>query len=152
MITNRAISNDHYSGESSGKSPGYGVTLLAVTTEGFNYSAEMMRVEYQTAEELGTACSELLLEEIARGGCIDSIHQPLAILLLAFSQAAVSKIRTGPLTVTAVKVRLVMMSERYIFASSWLLILILILIPILIPIFPYFYNITISEERTLQYE
>ena len=80
------------------------MTLLAETTEHFNYAAEMMVIEGQLPEDLGVACSELLLEEIARGGCVDSIHQPLAILLMAFSPEDVSKIRTGPLTTTSVAV------------------------------------------------
>ena len=80
------------------------MTLLAETTEHFNYAAEMMGIEGQLPEDLGVACSELLLEEIARGGCADSMHQPLAILLMAFSPEDVSKIRTGPLTTTSVAV------------------------------------------------
>ena len=100
----RHISKDHYVGAESGRSPGYGITLLAETVNHYNYCAEMMGVNGSLAEELGTACSELLLEEIARGGCIDSIHQPLAVLLMAFSPEDVSKIRTGPLTTTTVGV------------------------------------------------
>ncbi|CBK20817.2 RNA-3'-phosphate cyclase [Blastocystis hominis] len=96
------IFKDHYTGTESGRSPGYGVTLLAETVNHYNYCAEMMGVNGALAEELGVACSELLLEEIARGGCIDSIHQPLAVLLMAFSPEDVSKIRTGPLTTTTV--------------------------------------------------
>lgn len=80
------------------------MTLLAETTEHYNYCADMMGIEGQLPEDLGIACSELLLEEISRGGCIDSIHQPLAILLMAFSPEDVSKISTGPLTTTAVGV------------------------------------------------
>lgn len=98
------IFTDHYTGEESGKSPGYGVTLLAETTEHYNYCADMMGIQGQLPEDLGIACSELLLEEISRGGCIDSIHQPLAILLMAFSPEDVSKISTGPLTTTTVGV------------------------------------------------
>lgn len=100
----RHIFKDHYTGTESGRSPGYGVTLLAETVNHYNYCAEMMGVNGALAEELGVACSELLLEEIARGGCIDSIHQPLAVLLMAFSPEDVSKIRTGPLTTTTVGV------------------------------------------------
>lgn len=103
-VTPRHIFKDHYTGNDSGRSPGYGVTLLAETVNHYNYCAEMMGVNGSLAEELGVACSELLLEEIARGGCIDSIHQPLAVLLMAFSPEDVSKIRTGPLTTTTVGV------------------------------------------------
>ena len=110
-FTHSHIFTDHYTGEESGRSPGYGVTLLAETTEHYNYAAEMMGIEGQLPEDLGMACSELLLEEIARGGCIDSIHQPLAILLMAFSPEDVSKIRTGPLTTTSVKVIMKMCCE-----------------------------------------
>lgn len=104
ILTHSHIFTDHYTGEESGRSPGYGVTLLAETTEHYNYCAEMMGIQGQLPEDLGVACSELLLEEISRGGCIDSIHQPLAILLMAFSPEDVSKITTGPLTTTTVGV------------------------------------------------
>lgn len=104
VLSSSHIFTDHYTGEESGKSAGYGVTLLAETTEHYNYCAEMMGIEGQLPEDLGMACSELLLEEIARGGCVDSIHQPLAVLLMAFSPEDVSKISTGPLTTTTVGV------------------------------------------------
>ena len=81
-LTRSHIFGDHYTGEEAGKSPGFGVTLLAETTEHYNYCAEMMFSEGQLPEDLGTACSELLLEEIARGGCVDSIHQPLTLGIL----------------------------------------------------------------------
>ena len=101
-LTRSHIFGDHYTGEEAGKSPGFGVTLLAETTEHYNYCAEMMFSEGQLPEDLGTACSELLLEEIARGGCVDSIHQPLTLLLMAFSPEDVSRVLTGPLTPTSV--------------------------------------------------
>ncbi|PIK33950.1 putative RNA 3'-terminal phosphate cyclase-like protein [Apostichopus japonicus] len=38
------------------------------------------------------------MEEIYRGGCVDSRHQGLALLFMALGQNDVSKLQTGPLS------------------------------------------------------
>ena len=50
------------------------------------------------AEELGEQAAYLLLEEIYRGGCVDSTSQHLALLFMALGQKNVSKIVLGPLS------------------------------------------------------
>mmetsp|Transcript_4571 Transcript_4571/g.11776 ORF Transcript_4571/g.11776 Transcript_4571/m.11776 type:complete len:410 (-) Transcript_4571:153-1382(-) len=49
-------------------------------------------------EELGTRCAYTLLEEIRRGGCIDTCSQSLAFLWMALSPEDVSRIRVGTLS------------------------------------------------------
>lgn len=50
------------------------------------------------AEDLGEKAALLLLEEIYRGGCIDSSNQHLALLLMALGPKDVSRILLGPLS------------------------------------------------------
>ncbi|XP_071799447.1 RNA 3'-terminal phosphate cyclase-like protein [Asterias amurensis] len=96
------IYTDHVKGAQSGKSPGFGLSLVAETTEGAFLSAELSSNQKgQTPtipEDLGKETAMLLMEEIYRGGCVDSRHQSLALLFMALGQSDVSKLLTGPLS------------------------------------------------------
>ncbi|XP_022105535.1 RNA 3'-terminal phosphate cyclase-like protein [Acanthaster planci] len=96
------IYTDHMKGPQSGKSPGFGLSLVAETTEGAFLSAELSSNQQgQTPtipEDLGKQTAMLLMEEIYRGGCVDSRHQSLTLLLMALGQSDVSKLLTGPLS------------------------------------------------------
>ncbi|KAM9329717.1 RNA 3'-terminal phosphate cyclase-like protein [Gastrophryne carolinensis] len=97
------IHTDHLKGANSGKSPGFGLSLVAETTEGYFLSAELAsNPQGQGApvlpEDLGKNCAKLLLEEIYRGGCVDSVNQSLALLLMTLGQQDVSKALLGPLS------------------------------------------------------
>ncbi|KAG9486733.1 hypothetical protein GDO78_006880 [Eleutherodactylus coqui] len=97
------IHTDHLKGANSGKSPGFGLSLVAETTEGCVISAELASSpQGQGAtvlpEDLGKNCAKLLLEEIYRGGCVDSINQSLVLLLMTLGQQDVSKVLLGPLS------------------------------------------------------
>ncbi|XP_071494989.1 RNA 3'-terminal phosphate cyclase-like protein [Diadema antillarum] len=96
------IYTDHMKGPQSGKSPGFGLSLVAETTEGNFISVESASnkagEEPSTPEDLGKQTAMLLMEEIFRVGCVDSRHQSLALLLMALGQGDVSKITTGPLS------------------------------------------------------
>ncbi len=50
------------------------------------------------AEELGEQAAYLLLEEIYRGGVVDSSNQHLVLLFMALGQKDVSKVMLGPLS------------------------------------------------------
>ncbi|XP_053558527.1 RNA 3'-terminal phosphate cyclase-like protein [Bombina bombina] len=97
------IYTDHLKGANSGKSPGFGLSLVAETTEGCFLSAELASNPQGQGgivlpEDLGKNCAKLLLEEIYRGGCVDSTNQSLALLLMTLGQQDVSKVLLGPLS------------------------------------------------------
>eukprot|EP01018_Ginkgo_biloba_P032082 Gb_01471 [translate_table: standard] len=114
------IFTDHYSGQLSGRSPGYGISLVAETTSGCLISAEcaasyaiseedgdLSDTETEKApmlpEDIGREGAMFLLEEIKQGGVVDSTHQGLLFLLCALCPEDVSKVRVGRLSPYAIK-------------------------------------------------
>uniref|UniRef100_A0A673WV71 RNA 3'-terminal phosphate cyclase-like protein n=2 Tax=Salmo trutta TaxID=8032 RepID=A0A673WV71_SALTR len=97
------IYTDHMKGDKSGKSPGFGLTLVAETLNGTFLSAEQVSTPQGQGdpvlpEDLGRNCAKLLLEEIYRGGCIDSANQSLALVYMTLGQQDVSKALLGHLS------------------------------------------------------
>ncbi|XP_067677958.1 RNA 3'-terminal phosphate cyclase-like protein [Haliotis asinina] len=98
------IYTDHRKGGQSGKSPGFGLTLVAETLNGAFLCAESTSNEKGSTEgptvpeDLGRNTAKLLLEEIYRGGCVDSSNQSMAALFMVLGQQDVSKIQTGTLS------------------------------------------------------
>ncbi|KAK2640840.1 hypothetical protein Ddye_022603 [Dipteronia dyeriana] len=107
------IFTDHKAGTQAGKSPGYGISLVAETTSGCFISVdtavsyapgEVGEIEDEKKKELtppenvGEQIASFLLEEIEQGGVVDSTHQGLLFLLCALSEPDVSKIRVGKLS------------------------------------------------------
>lgn len=98
------IYSDHNKGKTSGLSPGFSLTLSAETTEGCIYTASAVSNSKGSGlgpsipEDLARDATYMLFEEIRRGGCVDSICQSLALVLMAFNQKDVSKLRFGSLT------------------------------------------------------
>ncbi|KAM6986158.1 RNA 3'-terminal phosphate cyclase-like protein [Aplochiton taeniatus] len=97
------IYTDHMKGANSGKSPGFGLTLVAETLTGTFFCAEMASTPQGQGdpllpEDMGRDCAKLLLEEIYRGGCVDSTNQSLALLYMTLGQQDVSKTLLGPLS------------------------------------------------------
>ncbi|CAM6123225.1 unnamed protein product [Calypogeia fissa] len=110
------IFSDHYTGHESGKSPGYGISLVAETTTGCFLTAEMAanplhhessdgneQTGPQLPEDVGTQAALGLLEEIKQGGVVDSTHQGLLFLLCALCAEDVSKVRVGRLSPQAIQ-------------------------------------------------
>ena len=54
--------------------------------------------EIKLPEDIGKEAAFRLLEEVYRGGCVDSICQPLVLLFMVLTGKDVSKIVLGPLT------------------------------------------------------
>ncbi len=115
------ITTDAGKGATSGDSPGFGVTLVATSTSGCVYTASRCTGAARGTgegaaaaaaaaaaappplpEELGRAAAALLLDEIERGGCVDSRAQPLVLLLMALGPEDVSRVRLGQLSPAAV--------------------------------------------------
>lgn len=99
------IISDHAKGAESGKSPGYGINLIAETTSNIIFSSEMCSSSKrekgerpQTPEELGTACAVNLLDEIFRSGCVDTRNQSLVLLLMSMASGGVSRVVMSELT------------------------------------------------------
>ena len=98
------IYTDHLKGSQSGNCPGFGLTLVAETTNGCFLSAEYTSSPKGSSngptipEDLGKLSAKLLLEEIYRGGCIDSTCQGMTSLFMVLGQQDVSKVKTGPLS------------------------------------------------------
>ncbi|XP_076441484.1 RNA 3'-terminal phosphate cyclase-like protein [Babylonia areolata] len=98
------ITTDCCKGRHSGKSPGFGITLVAETTNGAFLTAESCSVPKGSSDppsvpdDIGKAAAVQLLEEIYRGGCVDSTSQCVALLCMALGQQDVSKVLMGPLS------------------------------------------------------
>ncbi|XP_042383540.1 probable RNA 3'-terminal phosphate cyclase-like protein isoform X2 [Zingiber officinale] len=109
------IFTDHRSGPSGGRSPGYGVSLVAETTTGCLISTDIAishpkpedmdtmedsyeKPEMLPPEDVGVQVASILLGEIEQGGVVDSTHQGLVFLLCALCPPDVSKVRVGKLT------------------------------------------------------
>jgi RNA 3'-terminal phosphate cyclase-like protein len=99
------IVSDHQKGENAGKSPAFGITLVAETMNGIYLCAEacslpkgIIKNEPSVPEDVGMEAAHNLLEEIYRGGCVDSANQYLAFLLMTLNQKDVSRIVSGILS------------------------------------------------------
>lgn len=82
------ISTDHYKGKEGGTSPGYGVSLVAQSTAGCVLGVERAAAVRELPEDLGEAVAQLLCEEVAHGGCVDTSHQ-VRIAITRLAAAAV---------------------------------------------------------------
>jgi RNA 3'-terminal phosphate cyclase-like protein len=99
------IISDHQKRDNAGKSPAFGITLVAETINGTFLCAEACSLPKGTKngdpsvpEDIATQAAHNLLEEIYRGGCVDSANQHLAFLYMALNQKDVSRILTGILS------------------------------------------------------
>eukprot|EP00301_Raphidiophrys_heterophryoidea_P023413 c7316_g1_i2.p1 GENE.c7316_g1_i2~~c7316_g1_i2.p1 ORF type:complete len:364 (+),score=87.47 c7316_g1_i2:1254-2345(+) len=93
------IYTDHYKGEDSGLSPGYGVVLVAESTiDSVCLGAEVVADKHTSPEEVGVQAASLLCEQIRIGGCVDASNQSLVLVMMACASEDVSKVKMGQLT------------------------------------------------------
>ncbi|XP_049957172.1 RNA 3'-terminal phosphate cyclase-like protein [Schistocerca serialis cubense] len=103
------IHTDHCTGTKSGKSPGFGIALYAETTSGVVYTGEMVsraagaNLPPSVPEDIGREAAYRLLEEVYRGGCVDSVFQSHTTLFMALTPKDVSVCITGPLSPYAIQ-------------------------------------------------
>uniref|UniRef100_A0A8C5JUN4 RNA 3'-terminal phosphate cyclase insert domain-containing protein n=1 Tax=Jaculus jaculus TaxID=51337 RepID=A0A8C5JUN4_JACJA len=88
------IYTDLMKGISSGKSPGFGLSLVAETLA----SSPQGQGAAELPEDLGRNGARLLLEDIYRAGGRHLTNQSPAVLLMTLGQQDVSKILLGPLS------------------------------------------------------
>jgi len=86
-----------------GSNPGLSMVVWSESTTGVTLTAECCLSSTtderkELPEDLGTRGACMLLEEIRRGGCIDTASQSLAFLWMALSPEDVSRIRIGTLS------------------------------------------------------
>lgn len=98
------IYSDHNKGKTSGLSPGFSLSLSAETMEGCFYTSSAVSNSKgsnegpSVPEDVAKEATYNLFEEIAKGGCVDSNCQSLALILMAFNQKDISQLRLGSLT------------------------------------------------------
>ncbi|XP_012270514.1 RNA 3'-terminal phosphate cyclase-like protein [Orussus abietinus] len=103
------IHTDQSRGAASGKSPGFGITLTAESTTGVFLSGEACSLLMTTGslpcvpEDIGKEAAMKLLDEIYRGGCVDSVFQSMTALFMALGKKDVCKICVGPLSQTMIQ-------------------------------------------------
>jgi len=97
------IHTDHYSGVTGGNSPGFGLMLLAETTTNCQYAIDTFASQGMIPEDLGNQGSMVLLEEVRNGGCVDSTHQSLVLLLMMLTPEDVSRVRLGKLSLYTIQ-------------------------------------------------
>lgn len=93
---------DVYRGEEAGKSPGFGLSLVASSNTGALHCSECISKPGQTPEEVAIEAARMLLTEIATMGCVPRTHQSMALLLMALGPQDVGKARFGQLTPQAI--------------------------------------------------
>lgn len=96
------IVSDHQKRDAAGNSPAFGITLVAETTAGVFVCGEACslpkgapKAEPSVPEDVALRAAHNLLEEIYRGGCVDSSAQYLSFLFMVLNQKDVSRILSG---------------------------------------------------------
>lgn len=85
-------------------SPGMKIVMTSISTTGAVLCAETclldlnMRKEINSSENVGLRGAAMLLEEVHKGGCVDSRAQSLAFLFMCLTPQDVSTIRVGKLS------------------------------------------------------
>jgi len=101
------VFSDLYRGEDGGKSSGYSLSLLTVSTTGAIHSGSFVSqpqgskdfdVEKNTPENVANKAVKILLENLSLGGCIDRSHQSMVLLLMACGPEDVGRVLLGRLT------------------------------------------------------
>ncbi|XP_054168855.1 RNA 3'-terminal phosphate cyclase-like protein [Oppia nitens] len=101
------IYTDHLKGPRSGKSRGFGLCLWAETTvpngccyvgDACSHPSGSGKETEAVAEDIAREATYALLNDIYRGGAVDTQSQPLCTLFMAFGQRDLSKVLLGPLS------------------------------------------------------
>lgn len=87
--------SDVYKGEESGKSPGYALSLLAESTTSAMFCSEAISQPGVAPEDIALQATKELLNEIAKGGCVDEKHQTLVLLMMILGSEDVGRCRMG---------------------------------------------------------
>ncbi|KAK9469592.1 RNA 3'-terminal phosphate cyclase/enolpyruvate transferase [Lipomyces arxii] len=100
------IFSDVARGEESGKSPGFGVSLVAETRSGWCYTAESIGGAGEVPEDVGARAARMLLEEVANGGMVCRSQLKTVIVLMVLGKEDIGRILLGEGVIDASIVRL----------------------------------------------
>ncbi|ANB14968.1 Rcl1p [Sugiyamaella lignohabitans] len=107
------IYSDVARGEESGKSPGFGATIVAETKGGWPISAEGIATAGVTPEDLGTQVAAKLLHELSLGGTVGRNQVSLALVLMVLGKEDVGRISLGKGVIDAKVVRLLRYIKKF---------------------------------------
>lgn len=87
------ITADVWRGDNSGKSPGWGITLVAENKKGWRYFSEAIGDAGDVPEDIGTKVAYQLLEEISKSGVVGRAQLPLAITYMVIGKEDIGRLR-----------------------------------------------------------
>lgn len=100
------IYTDVARGDESGKSPGFGVTIVAETKTGWAFTAEGIATPGLVPEDLGRHSAAKLLEEVSLGGVVGRNQVQMAIIYMVLGKEDIGRLCLGKNVVDAKFVRL----------------------------------------------
>ena len=86
------IYSDVYKGPEAGKSPGFGISLVAETTTGGLLHSDLIGAAGATPEEIGRKASKKLLAEISGGGYFSAKSNYFVLILMSLTPDNVNKV------------------------------------------------------------
>ncbi|SCU87471.1 LAME_0D10198g1_1 [Lachancea meyersii CBS 8951] len=87
------ITADAWRGENAGKSPGWGITLVAESKKGWRYFSEGIGDAGAVPEDLGTQVAYELLEEISMSAVVGRNQLALAIVYMVIGKEDIGRLR-----------------------------------------------------------
>ncbi|QEU60075.1 Rcl1 [Kluyveromyces lactis] len=87
------ITADVWRGENSGKSPGWGLTLVAENKQGWRIFSEAIGDAGDVPEDIGASVAYHLLEEISKSGVVGRNQLPLTILYMIIGKEDIGRLR-----------------------------------------------------------
>ncbi|QLQ82187.1 hypothetical protein HG537_0G04420 [Torulaspora globosa] len=87
------ISADVWRSENSGKSPGWGITLVAETKKGWSFFSEQIGGAGDVPEDIGAVAAYHLLEEISKSAVVGRNQLPLALVYMVIGKEDIGRLR-----------------------------------------------------------
>lgn len=87
------ITADVWRGKNSGKSPGWGLTLVAENKQGWRIFSEAIGDAGDVPEDIGATVAYQLLEEISKSGVVGRNQLPLAIIFMVIGKEDIGRLR-----------------------------------------------------------
>ncbi|CEP23901.1 RCL1 [Cyberlindnera jadinii] len=86
------ITADVWRGENSGKSPGFGIVLVAETKKGWRYYSEEIGEAGEVPEDLGTKVAYELLEQVSHSGVVCKSQLAMALTYMVIGKEDIGRL------------------------------------------------------------